>query len=128
MVRAGNSTFERCRGSLVIPRRLSGTRSVVRSNVGGTVRLLFDRDFFRDPFLQRVADFAREHNVRSVKVDVVTRSLERYNIQAIHSSDEGARLITLEGMMVFLPYHEISRVEVSVPRGDTAVGFQLPSS
>jgi len=90
---------------------------------------MFDRQFFGDTFPERVREFAAQQSVRSVKVNVVTRDGQPHNIQAIHSGEDGVRLVTVDGAMVFLPYHEISRVEVSAPEGEKGpLGFQVPAS
>jgi hypothetical protein len=89
---------------------------------------MFDRQFFAHPgFGERLREFvlerSDEHSV--VSLIVGASSGERFDVREIRSTDDGTTLITRDDHMVFLPYHHIAYVDVSIVPDRGTVGFQL---
>jgi hypothetical protein len=89
---------------------------------------VFDEVFFGSEFPERVQEFSREHGGLGVRVDVVTLSGERLDALEIVAVEAGARLVTREERLVFLPYAQIAHVDVSLLRDHRMAGFEFPPS
>jgi hypothetical protein len=88
---------------------------------------VFDREFFRETFPDRVREFAMEQEATSVKLVAVTRDGTSFDTQEFNTNDAGIRLVTVNRVMVFLSYDELARLEVSIPAGvEGQVGFRVP--
>jgi hypothetical protein len=86
---------------------------------------VFDREFFRETFPDRVREFATEQGATAVTLMAVTRDGTYFDTQEFNTNDAGIRLVTVNRVMVFLPYYELARLEVSIPTSDR-VGFRVP--
>jgi hypothetical protein len=85
-------------------------------------------DFFGKFFTERVEEFSREHEENHVRVEVVTLGGQRFDILRIKATDVVTRLYTRDDRMVFLPYHNIAYVDVSILKDQRIVGFQPSTS
>lgn len=87
---------------------------------------MFNREYFQGPFPDRLREFAKEHRVTAVKVEVVTHDGRNFNVKHLVTDDIGAQLLTVDDLLILLPYHEIGRIEVSAKGVSTQVGFAIP--
>lgn len=89
---------------------------------------MFDETFFGKDFAKRAREFSREHGGLGVRVEFVTRDGERLDVLEIKATDDGARVVTRDDRMVFLPYAQIAHVDVSLLRDHRIESFELPTS
>jgi hypothetical protein len=90
---------------------------------------VFDSAFFDGPgFAARVREFILKEDTLGARVEVVTLSGERLDTLEIEPTKSGARLITRDDRLVFLPYAQIAHVDVSPLRDHRTAGFQLSTS
>jgi len=89
---------------------------------------MFDETFFGKDFTKRAGKFSREHGGLGVRVEFVTRDGARLDVLTIEATNDGARLITRDDRMVFLPYGQIAHVDVSLLRDHRIAAFEFPTS
>jgi hypothetical protein len=94
------------------------------SNVPAAV---FDRDFFRREFPQKLQRFSEERESVPVRVVISTVSGRDFDIQRLTSSDTGTTLYTREDKMIFLPYGLIEHIDVTVAQDRRVPGFEIPT-
>ena len=88
---------------------------------------MFDRDFFRREFPQRVHRFSEERESVPVRVVISTLGGRDFDVHRMTSSDTGTTLYTREDKMIFLPFGVIEHVEVTVAPDRRVPGFEIPS-
>ena len=93
------------------------------SNVPATV---FDRDFFRREFPQKLQRFSEERESVPVRVVFSTVGGRDFDIHRMTFSDTGTTLFTREEKMIFLPYGAIEHIDVTVTQGRRVPGSRFP--
>lgn len=88
---------------------------------------MFDRDFFRREFPQKLQRFSAERESVPVRVVISTVGGRDFDIQRMTSSDTGTTLYTREDKMLFLPYGVIEHIEVSAAQDRRFPGFEIPT-
>jgi len=90
---------------------------------------VFDATFFssRD-FADAVRQFSRENEDMNVRLEVVTLDGERLDTVRLRAVEDGARLSTRDGRLVFLPYPHIAHIDFSVLQDHRIPGFLLSTS
>ena len=88
---------------------------------------MFDRDFFRREFPQKLERFSEERDSVPVRVVVSTVSGRDFDIQRLTASDTGTTLFTREDKMIFLPYGVIEHIDVTVAQDRRVPGFEIPT-
>lgn len=88
---------------------------------------MFDETFFGKEFAKRAGEFSREHGGLGVRVEVVTHGGERLDVLEIIATDSGARLVTRDERLVFVPYAQIAHVDVSLLRDHRVEAFEFPA-
>jgi hypothetical protein len=90
---------------------------------------VFDANFFsgRD-FAENVRQFSRDNEDMNVRLEVVTLNGERLDTLRLRAVEDGARLSTRDGRLIFLPYPHIAYVDVSILQDHRVAGFQLSTS
>ena len=86
---------------------------------------MFDKAFFEEEFAKRVTEFSREREGANVKVEVVALTGERFDTLRLRAVITGARLLTRDDRLVFLPYPNIATIEISVFQDHRIPGFRL---
>lgn len=87
---------------------------------------MFDEAFFTAELPERALEFVRERGGLGMRVDVVTRGGERIDVLAIRPETVGARLVTRDDRLVFVPYEHIAHVDVSLLLDHRIESFELP--
>ena len=93
-------------------------------NVPATV---FDRDFFRREFPQKLQRFSEERESVPVRVVFSTVGGRDFDIHRMTFSDTGTMLFTREEKMIFLPYGAIEHIDVTVAQDRRVPGFEIPT-
>jgi hypothetical protein len=90
---------------------------------------VFDADFFfsRD-FVETVRQFSRDNEDMNVRLEVVTLSGDRLDTLRLRAVEDGARLSTRDGRLIFLPYPHIAYIDVSILQDHRVPGFLLSTS
>jgi len=88
---------------------------------------VFDESFFGKEFPKRAREFSRDRGGLGVRLEFVTREGERLDVLELKSSGDGVRLVTRDERLVFLPYDEITHVDISLLRDHRVESFELPA-
>ena len=88
---------------------------------------MFDESFFGKEFPKRTREFSREHGGLGVRLEFVTREGERLDVLELKPANDGVRLVTRDERLVFLPYGEITHLDVSLLRDHRVDSFELPA-
>lgn len=89
---------------------------------------MFDRAFFDGPdFADRVREFIASKGTLGIRLEVVTLSGERLDTLEIEPAKTGARLVTRDERLVFVPYAQMAHVDVSALRDHRTASFELSS-
>ena len=88
---------------------------------------MFDRDFFRREFPQKLQRFSEERESVPVRVVISTVGGRDFDVHRMTSSDTGTTLYTREDKMIFLPYGVIEHIDVSVAQDRRVPGFEIPT-
>ena len=88
---------------------------------------MFDRDFFRREFPQKLQRFSEERESVPVRVVISTVGGRDIDLHRKTTSDTGTTLYTREDKMIFLPYGVIEHIDVSVAQDRRVPGFEIPT-
>jgi hypothetical protein len=87
---------------------------------------VFDAHFFLGTdFADAVRQFSRDNEDMNVRLEVVTLSGERLDTMHLRAAEDGARLSTRDGRLIFMPYPHIAYVDVAVLQDHRIPGFRL---
>ena len=89
---------------------------------------MFDKAFFGKEFAESERELSREHGGLGMRVEVVTASGERLDVLEIEAGKDGARLVTRDERLVFLPYGQIAHVDVLLLRDHRIESFEFPAA
>ena len=88
---------------------------------------MFDRDFFRREFPQKLQRLSDERESSPLRVVISTVGGRDFDIQRMTSSDTGTTLYTREDKIIFLPYGAIEHIEISVAQDRRVAAFEIPT-
>ena len=88
---------------------------------------MFDESFFAKEFPKRAREFSHERGGLGVRLEFVTREGERLDVLELKPADDGVRLVTRDERLVFLPYAEITHLDVSLLRDHRVESYELPA-
>jgi hypothetical protein len=90
------------------------------------VRRVFDAQFFSNrDFAETVRKYSRDNEDMNVRLEVVTLNGDRLDTLHLGAVEDGVRLSTRDGRLIFLPYPHIAYVDVSVLQDHRIPGFRL---
>jgi hypothetical protein len=91
-----------------------------------TVEPVFDEAFFATGLPEKARQFSREHGEdMGISVEVVTLAGDRLDILEVTAAEDGVMLVTRDTRLVFLPYPNITHVDVSLLRDHRIPSAQL---
>jgi hypothetical protein len=88
---------------------------------------VFSESFFAKEFPKRALEFSRERGGLGVRLEFVTREGERLDVLELKPGNDGVRLVTRDERLVFVPYGEITHLDVSLLRDHRVESFELPA-
>jgi len=89
---------------------------------------MFDESFFLKEFPKRTREFSRERGGLGVRLEFVTREGDRLDVLEMKPGNDGIRLVTRDERLVFLPYGEITHLDVSLLRDHRVESFELSAA